>query len=160
MPVITLPDGTTKKFTESVSGTAIAADIGPRLAKAAVAIRVDGQLRDLATILENDASIEILTRDTPEGLDLLRHDAAHVMAEAVKELFTDTQVTIGPTIENGFYYDFAREEPFSPEDLETIEARMREIVKRDERITREGWNRDDAVKFFLDQGELYKAEII
>ena len=160
MPVITLPDGTTKKFTESVSGTAIAADIGPRLAKAAVAIRVDGQLRDLATILENDVSIEILTRDTPEGLDLLRHDAAHVMAEAVKELFTDTQVTIGPTIENGFYYDFAREEPFSPEDLETIEARMREIVKRDERITREVWNRDDAVKFFLDQGELYKAEII
>lgn len=160
MPVITLPDGTTKKFTESVSGTAIAADIGPRLAKAAVAIRVDGQLRDLATILENDVSIEILTRNTPEGLDLLRHDAAHVMAEAVKELFTDTQVTIGPTIENGFYYDFAREEPFSPEDLETIEARMREIVKRDERITREVWNRDDAVKFFLDQGELYKAEII
>ena len=160
MPVITLPDGTTKKFTESVSGAAIAADIGPRLAKAAVAIRVDGQLRDLATILENDVSIEILTRNTPEGLDLLRHDAAHVMAEAVKELFTDTQVTIGPTIENGFYYDFAREEPFSPEDLETIEARMREIVKRDERITREAWNRDDAVKFFLAQGELYKAEII
>ena len=160
MPVITLPDGTTKKFTESVSGAAIAADIGPRLAKAAVAIRVDGQLRDLATILENDVSIEILTRNTPEGLDLLRHDAAHVMAEAVKELFTDTQVTIGPTIENGFYYDFAREEPFSPEDLETIEARMREIVKRDERITREAWNRDDEVKFFLAQGELYKAEII
>jgi threonyl-tRNA synthetase len=160
MPVITLPDGSTREFTDPVTGAAVAADIGSGLAKAAVAIRVDGALRDLAAVLENDVSIEILTRSTPEGLELLRHDAAHVMAEAVKELFTDTQVTIGPTIENGFYYDFAREEPFSPEDLEAIETRMREIVARDETITREIWSRDDAVKFFTEQGELYKAEII
>jgi threonyl-tRNA synthetase len=160
MPVITLPDGSTREFTDPVTGAAVAADIGSGLAKAAVAIRVDGALRDLATVLENDVSIEILTRSTPEGLELLRHDAAHVMAEAVKELFADTQVTIGPTIENGFYYDFAREEPFSPEDLEAIETRMREIVARNETITRETWNRDDAVKFFTEQGELYKAEII
>ncbi len=160
MPVITLPDGSTREFTDPVTGAAVAADIGSGLAKAAVAIRVDGALRDLATVLKNDASIEILTKSTPEGLELLRHDAAHVMAEAVKELFADTQVTIGPTVENGFYYDFAREEPFSPEDLEAIETRMREIVARDETITREIWSRDDAVKFFTEQGELYKAEII
>ena len=160
MPVITLPDGSTREFTNPVTGAAIAADIGSGLAKAAVAIRVDGALRDLTAVLENDVSIEILTKSTPEGLELLRHDAAHVMAEAVKELFTDTQVTIGPTIENGFYYDFAREEPFSLEDLEAIETRMREIVARDETITREIWSRDDAVKFFTEQGELYKAEII
>ena len=160
MPVITLPDGSTREFTDPVTGAAVAADIGSGLAKAAVAIRVDGALRDLTAVLENDVSIEILTKSTPEGLELLRHDAAHVMAEAVKELFTDTQVTIGPTIENGFYYDFAREEPFSPEDLEAIETRMREIVARDETITREIWSRDDAVKFFTEQGELYKAEII
>lgn len=160
MPVITLPDGSTREFSEPVTGAAVAADIGAGLAKAAVAIRVDGALLDLTTVLEEDVAIEIVTRSTPEGLELLRHDAAHVMAEAVKELYSDTQVTIGPAIENGFYYDFAREEPFTPEDLETIEARMREIVKRDEAITREVWSRDDAVKFFTEQGELYKAEII
>ena len=160
MLVITLPDGSTRKFSEPVTGAAVAAAIGSRLAKDAVAIRVDGSLHDLTAMLEDDVSVEILTRSTPEGLELLRHDAAHVMAEAVKELYADTQVTIGPAIEDGFYYDFAREEPFTPEDLEAIEARMREIVGRDEAITREVWSRDDAVKFFTDQGELYKAEII
>jgi threonyl-tRNA synthetase len=160
MPVITLPDGSTREFTEPVTGGSIAAAIGSRLAKDAVAIRVDGSLRDLTAVLTDDASVEILTRNSPEGLELLRHDAAHVMAEAVKELYSDTQVTIGPAIEDGFYYDFAREEPFTPEDLEAIEARMHEIVDRDEVIVREEWSRDDAVKFFTDQGEIYKAEII
>jgi len=160
MPVVTLPDGAKKRFPEPPTGLAVAASIGPKLAKDAVAIRVDGALRDLTATIDHDAGVEILTRDSPEGLELLRHDAAHVMAEAVKELYADTQVTIGPAIENGFYYDFAREEPFTPEDLEAIEVRMREIVDRDEAIVRETWNRDEAVQFFTEQGELYKAEII
>jgi threonyl-tRNA synthetase len=160
MPVITLPDGSTREFPNPVSGLEVAESIGSRLAKDAVAISVNGDLLDLAATLDSDVSIEILTRTSSEGLELLRHDAAHVMAEAVKELFPDTQVTIGPAIESGFYYDFARDEPFTPEDLETIEKRMREIVERDEAIEREIWNRDDAVEFFTRQGERYKAEII
>ncbi|MGI9258855.1 MAG: threonine--tRNA ligase [Gammaproteobacteria bacterium] len=160
MPVITLPDGSTREFPKPVTGLEVAESIGSRLAKDAVAIRADGDLLDLTATLDNDVSIEILTRTSSEGLELLRHDAAHVMAEAVKELFPDTQVTIGPAIENGFYYDFARDEPFTPEDLETIEKRMREIVQRDEAIEREVWDRDDAVEFFSKQGERYKAEII
>jgi len=160
MPVVTLPDGAKKRFPEPPTGLAVAASIGPKLAKDAVAIRVDGALRDLTATIDHDAGVEILTRDSPEGLELLRHDAAHVMAEAVKELYPDTQVTIGPAIEDGFYYDFARDEPFTLADLETIEARMREIVDRDEAIVREVWNRDEAVQFFTEQGELYKAEII
>ncbi len=160
MPVVTLPDGAKKRFPEPPTGLAVAASIGPKLAKDAVAIRVDGALRDLTATIDHDAGVEILTRNSPEGLELLRHDAAHVMAEAVKELYPDTQVTIGPAIEDGFYYDFARDEPFTLADLETIEARMREIVDRDEAIVREVWNRDEAVQFFTEQGELYKAEII
>ncbi|MEE9570145.1 MAG: threonine--tRNA ligase [Gammaproteobacteria bacterium] len=160
MPVETLPDGTEKPFPEPVTGLAVADSIGPRLAKDAVAIRVDGTLNDLTVTVDHDVSVEILTRSSPEGLELLRHDAAHIMAEAVKELYPETQVTIGPAIEDGFYYDFAREEPFTPADLETIEARMREIVDRDEAIVREVWKRDEAVQFFTEQGELYKAEII
>ena len=157
---ITLPDGSVRQFQGPVSGEELAASISKSLAKAAIAVRVDGQLKDVYLPIEHDATVEIVTRDTKDGLDLLRHDAAHIMAEAVKELFPDTQVTIGPTIDNGFYYDFAREAPFSPEDLQTIEARMREIVKRDEPIRREVWDRNDAVAFFREQGELYKAEII
>lgn len=160
MPQIKLPDGSTRGFSAPVSGLAIAQSIGAGLAKAAVAVRVDGALWDLTRPIEHDAAIEIVTRDAADGVELLRHDAAHVMAEAVKELYPETQVTIGPAIENGFYYDFARPEPFTPEDLEKIEARMREIVTRDETIVREEWDRDDAVKFFADQGERYKAEII
>ncbi len=160
MPVVTLPDGTEKPFPGPVTGLAVADSIGPRLAKDAVAIRVDGTLNDLTVTVDHDVSVEILTRSSPEGLELLRHDAAHIMAEAVKELYPETQVTIGPAIEDGFYYDFAREEPFTPADLETIEARMREIVDRDEAIVREVWKRDEAVQFFTEQGELYKAEII
>lgn len=160
MPNITLPDGSVRSFEAAVSGSEVAAGIGRKLEKDAVAIRVNGELRDLTTTLESDASVEIITRTSDDGVELLRHDAAHVMAEAVKELFPETQVTIGPAIENGFYYDFAREQPFTPEDLEKIEARMHEIVARNEAITREVWERADAVKFFEAQGEAYKAEII
>jgi len=160
MPQITLPDGSTRDYPTPVTGQEIAASIGARLEKDAVALRVDGELVDLSLQLHEPASIEIVTRTSEDGLEILRHDAAHVMAEAVKELYPETQVTIGPAIADGFYYDFAREEPFTPEDLERIEARMREIVARDETISRELWDRDEAVKFFGDQGEKYKAEII
>jgi threonyl-tRNA synthetase len=158
--VVTLPDGKCLEFAGPVTGADIAAAIGSGLAKAAIAMRVDGAPRDLACLVERDAAIAIITRDTAEGLQILRHDAAHVMAEAVKELYSETQVTFGPATETGFYYDFARAEPFTPEDLEKIEARMREIVRRDEKITREVWGRDAAVAFFRNIGERYKAEYI
>ena len=157
---ITLPDGSTKDFDGPVSAADIAADIGPGLAKSALAARVDGKLVDLALPITRDASVAIVTRKDDAAQELVRHDAAHVMAEAVKELYPETQVTIGPAIENGFYYDFARETAFTPADLEAIEARMREIVDRDEPITREVWDRDEAVAYFKKIGENYKAEII
>ncbi len=160
MPTIKLPDGSERSFESSVTGDEIAGAIGKSLARDAVAIRVDGDLWDLTRDIANDASVEIVTRDTPDGLELLRHDAAHVLAEAVKELWPDTQVTIGPAIENGFYYDFAREEPFTPEDLIVIEERMKEIVDRDETVEREVWERDKAIEFFRGIGEEYKAQII
>jgi threonyl-tRNA synthetase len=160
MPAIQLPDGSERRFDDAVTGAEIASDISKSLARDAVAVRVDGELWDLSRSIENDAAIEIVTRDSEDGLELLRHDAAHVMAEAVKELWPETQVTIGPAIENGFYYDFARDEPFTEEDLEVITKRMLEIVARDEEISREVWARDDAIKFFRDQGEEYKAQII
>ncbi len=160
MPEITLPDGSTRAFSETVDGLAVARSIGSRLARDAVAVRVDGELRDLTATLENDASLQIVTRDSEDGLEILRHDAAHVMAEAVTELYPGTQVTIGPAIDDGFYYDFSREEPFTPDDLERIEQRMREIVERDEPVTREIWDRDEAIGFFTELGEHYKAEII
>ena len=157
---ITLPDGAQKPFDKAVSGLEIAEAISRSLAKAAVAIRIDGKLRDLTTVVEQDAEVAIVTRDSDEGRELLRHDAAHVMAEAVQELFPGTQVTIGPAIENGFYYDFARDEPFSTEDFAAIEKRMAEIVDRDEQIVREVWDRDKAIDFFTSIGEAYKAELI
>ena len=157
---ITLPDGSVREFDGPVSGEELAASISKSLAKAAVAVRVDGKLKDIYLPIEQDATVEIVTRDSEDGVELLRHDCAHVMAEAVKELYPDTQVTIGPTIDNGFYYDFSREERFTPEDLEKIEARMREIVQRDEPIRREVWDRNEAVEFFEGMGEKYKAEII
>ena len=160
MPIIQLPDGSERTYEGSVTGAAIASDISKGLAKNAVAARVNDELWDLTRDIGDDASVEIITRDSSEGLEILRHDAAHVMAEAVKEIWPDTQVTIGPAIENGFYYDFAREEPFTPEDLEKIEERMRQIVARDESVIREVWERADAVRFFREQGEEYKAEII
>ena len=160
MPKITLPDGSVQEFDAAARGSEVAARIGEGLARAAVAIRVNGELWDLSRDIESDASVEIVTRDSDDGIELLRHDAAHVLAEAVKELWPDTQVTIGPAIENGFYYDFAREEPFTDADLETIEARMKDIVDRDEGIEREVWERDKAAEFFRGIGEVYKAEII
>src|SRR3954468_6009699 len=157
---ITLPDGRSREFPGPVTGADIAAAIGPGLAKAAVAVKIDGSPRDLATVIDHDAAVAIVTRDMPEGVEILRHDAAHVMAEAVKELYPETQVTFGPATETGFYYDFARATPFTPDDLEKIETRMREIVRRDEKIAREVWDRDAAIAFFDSIGETYKAEYI
>jgi threonyl-tRNA synthetase len=160
MVTITLPDGSVREFDGPVTGLEIAQSIGPRLAKDALAIKVNGALRDLSRTVEQDAPVEIVTRGHADALELLRHDCAHVMAEAVQELYPGTQVTFGPAIENGFYYDFARDEPFTPDDLERIEERMNEIVARDEAITREVWARPEAIRFFEEAGESYKAEHI
>ena len=160
MVAITLPDGSVRNFDGPVSGADLAADIGPGLAKAALAVRSGGDMLDLATLFETDCDVSIVTAKDEDALDLLRHDTAHVLAEAVKELYPDVQVTIGPSIENGFYYDFAVKTPFTPDDLEKIEARMHEIVKRDEVISREVRPRDEAIAFFKSIGEDYKAEII
>jgi threonyl-tRNA synthetase len=157
---IVLPDGSRRTFEHAVTGTELAAAIGPGLAKAAVAMEVDGALWDLSRQLPDGASVRFVRFQDDEALPLIRHDAAHLMAEAVKELWPETQVTIGPAIEDGFYYDFARDEPFTPGDLEAIEARMREIVQRDEPLEREVWERDKAVAFFEGLGEHYKAELI
>ena len=157
---ITFPDGAVKEFSQPITGTEIADGISSGLRRNAVAIEVNGEQWDLSRPIEADASVGIITRDSDEGLEVLRHDAAHIMAEAVQELYPETQVTIGPAIENGFYYDFAREEAFTPEDLEKIEMRMREIVKRNETIEREVWDRDEAIVHFKNIGEDYKAEII
>src|SRR5215470_15378640 len=158
MVAITLPDGSHRRFEPPVSGADVAAAIGPGLAKAALAIVVDGVVRDLGAAIERDARIEIVTRTHPAALELLRHDAAHVLAEAVQELYPGTQITFGPATENGFYYDFVRNEPFSTEDFPKMESKMREIVDRDEAITREVWSRDDAVRWFREHNEKYKAE--
>lgn len=156
-----LPDGSVRTFDGPVTGTTLAGDIGPGLLKAALAIKVNGEMWDLTREIEADADVAIITkRDSEEALDILRHDCAHVMAEAVQELFPGTQVTIGPNITDGFFYDFARDKPFTEEDLSVIEKRMHEIVKRDEPITREVWDRDEAIKHFKSIGEKYKAEII
>ncbi len=161
MPRITLPDGSARDFDGAVTVHEVAASIGPGLAKAALAGRVDGRLVDTSYRVDRDAELAIVTvRDEDDALELLRHDAAHVMAQAVQELYPGTQVTIGPAIENGFYYDFARAEPFTPDDLEQIEQRMREIVKRDLPLTREVWGREEAKRLFADLGETYKVEII
>ena len=160
MVAITLKDGSVRRFDGPVAGSEIARAIGPRLAKDALAIMVDGEMKDLAQIVARDAKVEIVTREDPRALELLRHDAAHVMAEAVQELYPGTQVTFGPATETGFYYDFARDEPFTPEDLEKIEARMHEIVRRDEPIERSVLPREEAIRFFADKGEKYKAEHI
>ncbi|CCQ72071.1 threonine--tRNA ligase [Magnetospira sp. QH-2] len=160
MVAISLPDGSVRSFDHPVSGADIAADIGPGLAKAALAMTVDGEIKDLTTPIEADAKVSLITGRDEAALDLLRHDAAHVMAQAVQELWPGTQVTIGPAIENGFYYDFAKAEPFVPEDLPKIEQRMKEIVKRDLPIVREVWDRDQAMKTFDGIGEKYKVEII
>ncbi len=155
-----LPDGATLEFDQPASGVEIAERISKKLAKQALAVKADGRLTDVYLTLTDGTAVEIITREHDDALELIRHDAAHVMAEAAQELFPDIQVTIGPTIENGFYYDFHREQPFTPEDLTAIEKRMQEIVRRNEEIRREVWDRDEAVRFFLDKGENFKAEII
>ena len=157
---ITLPDGSVRRFDHAVTGAELAASIGPGLAKAAMAVEVDGEMRDLTRAIYHDARVRIITRKDPEALALIRHDAAHVMAQAVQQLWPGTQVTIGPAIENGFYYDFAREAPFTPEDLALIEDRMRDIVAADLPFLREVWDRDEAVRVFSGMGEKYKAELI
>ena len=160
MPAITLPDGSVRHFAGPVTGTTVAADIGPGLARAALAMKLDGKLVDLSRSIEQDAAVTFVTRKDPEALEMIRHDTAHVLAEAVQSLFPGTQVTIGPSIENGFYYDFARNEPFTLEDLPAIEARMREIIARNASFRREVWDRDEAIAFFQSKGERYKAELI
>lgn len=157
---ITFPDGSVREYDSGTTGMEIAESISKSLAKAAIAVRIDGELSDLSLPIEGDAKVEIVKREGEEALEMIRHDAAHVMAEAVQSLFPGTQVTIGPAIENGFYYDFARNEPFSTEDLEVIEKEMRKIVERGDAFTREIWDRDEAIKFFKDKGEYYKAELI
>ena len=160
MPNFTLPDGSVRSFDSPVSGAQLAADIGPGLAKAAMIIMVNSEERDLSRLIEEDAEVAIITRRDQAALDLIRHDTAHVMAEAVLELYPESQVTIGPSIENGFYYDFYRETPFTPDDLATIEKRMHEIVDRNELITREVWSRDEAVEHYKKVKEPFKVELV
>ena len=160
MPAITLPDGTIRSFEGAVTGTNIAASIGPGLARAALAMEVDGKQMDLSREITQDSAVKFITRKDDAALEMIRHDAAHVLAEAVQELFPGTQVTIGPSIENGFYYDFYRNEPFAPADLPAIEGKMREIIARNAGFTREEWDRAEAIKFFEARGERFKAELI
>ena len=160
MPIITLPDGNNLDFPKKITGFQIAEKISKSLAKQAMIISVDGELKDLDYIIEKDCSVKIFTSKNDEGLETIRHDTAHILAMAVQELFPGTQVTIGPVIDNGFYYDFARKEPFTEEDLKKIEVRMKEIVDRDEKTKREVWDRDKAIQHFKNKGEIYKAELI
>ncbi len=160
MPAITLPDGSIRRFDAPVTGVELAASIGPGLARAALAMQVDGHTQDLVRPIEHDAAVRFITRRDPEALEMIRHDAAHVLAEAVQALFPGTQVTIGPSIENGFYYDFARNDPFTPEDFPAIEAKMREIVARNAPFERQVIGREEAMAFFGTRGEAYKAELI
>ncbi|WP_310452137.1 threonine--tRNA ligase [Sulfuritalea sp.] len=160
MPVITLPDGSKREYPQALTVAAVAASIGAGLAKAALAGRVDGVLVDTSFLIERDAQLAIVTDKDADGVDIIRHSTSHLLAYAVKELFPEAQVTIGPVIENGFYYDFAYKRPFTPEDLEAIEKRMAELAKKDFPVTREVWSRDKAVEFFKSIGEHYKAELI
>ncbi|KXV24013.1 threonine--tRNA ligase [Gluconobacter japonicus] len=160
MPAITLPDGSVRTFDGTVTGTTIAASIGPGLAKAALAMELNGRLVDLATEIADDAAVKFVTKKDDASLEMIRHDAAHVLAEAVQSLWPETQVTIGPSIKDGFYYDFSREKPFTPDDFEAIEAKMREIVAANAPFTREVWDRDEAIRFFEEKGEDFKAELI
>ena len=160
MPAITLPDGSVRQFDAPVTGTDVAAAIGPGLARAAMVMKLNGKLVDMTTTIADDANIAFITRRDADALEMIRHDTAHVMAEAVQALFPGTQVTIGPSIENGFYYDFARNDPFTPEDFPAIEARMREIIARNAPFVRQVMDREQAISFFQAKGEKYKAELI
>ena len=160
MPVITLPDGSQRSYEKAVTVADVAASIGAGLARAALAGKVDGQLVDTSYLMDKDSILAIVTDKEADGLDIIRHSTSHLMAYAVKELFPEAQVTIGPVIENGFYYDFSYARPFTPEDLAAIEKRMGELAKNDIPVTRKVMARDDAVAFFKGIGEHYKAEII
>src|ERR1700693_2778364 len=157
---VTFPDGASRAFPPGVSGFEIAKAISPSLANRTVAMALDGVVADLADPIDRDAKIEFLGRDDPRALELIRHDAAHVLAEAVQALWPGTQVTIGPVIENGFYYDFFRNQPFTPEDFPAIEKKMREIVARDKPFTKEAWSREQVKKVFRDKGELFKVQLV
>ncbi|KQZ00418.1 threonine--tRNA ligase [Pseudolabrys sp. Root1462] len=160
MVALTFPDGARRDYPDNITGLDIAKGISPSLAKRTVAMALDGNLADLADPIEKDARIEFVSRDDPRALELIRHDAAHVLAEAVQELWPGTQVTIGPVIENGFYYDFARNEAFTPDDLPVIEKKMKEIIARDKPFTKEVWSRDKAKQVFTGKGELFKVELV
>src|SRR5512146_1647722 len=160
MVALTFPDGARREYPSGTTGLDIAKGISPSLLKRTVAMALDGALADLADPIDHDARIEFLNRDDPRALELIRHDAAHVLAEAVQSLWPGTQVTIGPVIENGFYYDFFRNEPFTLEDLPVIEKKMKEIIARDKPFTKEVWSRDEAKQVFRDKGEQFKVELI
>src|ERR671931_682160 len=160
MVALTFPDGARRDYPNGISGLDVAKGISPSLAKRTVAMALDGALADLNDPIERDARIEFINREDPRALELIRHDAAHVLAEAVQALWPGTQVTIRPVIENGFYYDFFRNQPFTPEDLELIEKKMREIIARDKPFTKEVWSREEAKRVFRDKGELFKVELV
>src|SRR5215208_3543979 len=160
MITLTFPDGAQRQFAPGITGREIVEGIAKSLAKRTIAMALDGTVADLADPITKDAKIEFLNREDPRALELIRHDAAHVLAEAVQALWPGTQVTIGPVIENGFYYDFARNEPFTPEDFPAIEAKMREIIARDKPFTKEVWSRDQAKEVFRDKGEHFKVELV
>jgi threonyl-tRNA synthetase len=160
MVTLTFPDGARREFQNGISGLDIAKGISPSLAKRTIAMALDGEVMDLTDPIHRDAKIEFVSRDDPRAIELIRHDAAHVMAEAVQELFPGTQVTIGPSIENGFYYDFFRNQPFTPEDFPAIEKKMKEIIARDKPFTKEVWTREQAKKVFKDKGENFKVELV
>jgi len=160
MVSIKLPDGSKKNFSSSIQGDELAKNISSSLSKSAIAISIDGELKDLNYEINKDCNVQIITKDSDLGIEILRHDTAHVMAEAVKTLYSEVQVTIGPSIENGFYYDFSKKEPFTPEDLKKIEEKMLEIINKNECFEREIWDRKKAIDYFKKQGELYKVEII
>src|SRR5215204_5202490 len=160
MITLTFPDGAERRFAPGTTGREVVEGIAKSLAKRTVAMALDGTVADLSDPIVRDARIEFVSRDDPRALELIRHDAAHVLAEAVQDLYPGTQVTIGPVIENGFYYDFARSEPFTPDDFAAIEAKMREIIARDKPFTKEVWSRDTAKQVFADKGESFKVELI
>ena len=160
MVALTFPDGARRDYSPNTTGLDIAKSILPSLAKRTVAMALDGKIADLTDPIEHDARIEFLTREDPRALELIHHDAAHVLAEAVQTLWPGTQVTIGPVVDNGFYYDFFRNAPFTPEDFAAIEKKMREIIARDKTFTKDIWPREEAKKVFRDKGELFKVELI
>src|ERR1700752_3327666 len=156
MVALSFPDGARREYPDAIAGRDVAKAISPSLAKRTVAMALDGALADLSDPIARDGKIEFVGRDDPRALELIRHDAAHVMAEAVQSLYPGTQVTIGPVIENGFYYDFARNQPFTPDDLPAIEAKMREIIGKNQPFTKEVWSREKARQVFADKGEMFK----